>query len=159
MRKILALFAIVATFCSCSKDDEKDEAKEQTFFVNVYEQYTETSSKKFAESCAVFLFKDNGKAIDYKKSPSSVRYDYKLTYTDGSISEKYNYVSPSTTGVNTFKSIPNGKYILWISCSPYAILIKSSSKMITVDSKLNMKTEELIFKGTDFGYQEWNKPW
>lgn len=159
MRKILTLIALIAIFCGCSKDDEKDGPRKQTFFVNVYEQYSASLSKKFAEPSTVFLYKDIGKTINYRESSSSVKIDNKLTYADGTTSEKYNYTSNSVTGVNTFKSIPNGEYILWVTYAPYSFLIKSSSKTITVHSKMNLKTEELIFTGADFGYREWNRPW
>ncbi len=150
---LLLLIALPLIFTSCSKDDEPTE---QTFFVNVYTKYG-NSDKELADKAWLFLFKDNGKTIDYTKTASSIVLDEKITYSDGS-TQSYEY-SKSAPGVFNLEKIPNGNYILLVSYSNYNVGY-CSCKKITVDYNYRGKKEEKTFSldnstGALFNYQEW----
>lgn len=140
MRKILTLIVMLVTLCSCDKDIENHGPKKQTFYVHVY-----NSPQKFAEPSMVFLFKDNGKTLNHQKSAVSVKSENKLTYLDRTTSEKFKFLSPSLTGENTFKSIPSGKYILWVLYTPDGSASRSLYKNIIVDHRFNLNTVEFNF--------------
>ena len=141
----------------CNKDDE---SSQQLFFVNVYIQDSPSLNKALASPSSVFLFEDTGKEVDNTASASSVRNNQVMTFTDGTTSDRCKYSSPSTTGVNTFEDINNGKYIIWVVYVPYGFLAHSSSQKIVVDKNIQAKNIDKIFlnKGT-FGYQAWNEGW
>lgn len=154
MKKLLLPLALVILLGSC-KDNEPTV---QTFFVNVYYKYSKTPSygEKIASPTTVYIFKDNGKAIDTKASSVYFGFDGQLTYTDGTRSELYSYVSDGLTGINTFKDVPNGNYVVWVTYKSSAYTQYFSSKKITVNYDYRSKMETKVFDfDMNSGYQEW----
>lgn len=148
MKKLLLLFtACLLVFSGCKKDEERTE---QTILVHLMSNDGKLITLK-PENTAVFFFEDNGKAIDYTKSKSSID-DGKLTYTDGSMSSKVKIMDIGKA-VYTFENVPNGKYILWTHYFPYSVGVHSS-KQLTVTESSHMTIEKKIFKDNS-GYEEW----
>lgn len=147
------------TFLGCEQDGEGTTT--HTFNVDVYEQTSATSTKRLASPTLVYLFKDNGKEVDKKKSCNSVESSKNITYTDGTTA-KYDYVSSSINGINKFESIPNGSYTIWVWNKTDTWLVNYySSRNILLDKKFKTQTFEKIFHKSDFsyGYEEWNEAW
>lgn len=154
IRKLLLPIVLIVMLVSC-KDNEPNT---QTFFVNVYCKYSKTPSygEKAANPTIVYLFKDNGSAIDTKATSNYFGFDGHLTYTDGTKSELYSYVSDDLTGINTFKDIPNGNYIIWVNYKLNTYVQYLSFKKITVNYNYRSSTETKVFDfDSDAGYQEW----
>ena len=144
-------------FFSCSKDDS---VETHDVMVNVSYEYSETPSygQKIAAPSFTLIFKDDGKTVDDSKSSTSAIYDVKLTFTDGTTSSPL-YVSSDYTGINTFKSIPNGKYIIWSTYKPYTFIAYSTYNKVVITGKDN---EILMFKpcldcNKNLGVQTWNE--
>ena len=162
MKKLLLLL-IIPLFFACGGGDD-DKSDKQTFFVNVFSQYSPTDKEEIASPVLVYLYKDNGKTIDNTKSYNSVFMDQEITYTDGT-TDSYMYISDLENGINTFKNIPNGKYILFVMYLSYNRLkYGASHKNIIVNNDYNMKSEKKVFlyrgiSGGNYGYQDWNAKW
>jgi hypothetical protein len=160
MKRIILSVCLIALL-GCSKNEE---TTEQTFFVNVFTQYSATSDEVIASPSHVYLFEDMGKTIDKDKSYYSVYSDGDLTYTDGTTA-RYQYKSPTTVGINNFENIPNGKYILFVCYVSYGYVDGCSSKSIVVNYDYRATTEKKVFlygKTTsqwNYGYQDWDEQW
>lgn len=160
---ILMLFAFL--FTACSSDDH---SKEETFFVNVYTQYSAEDEEKLANpeshKAYVYLFDDLNKQIDTSKSMSSVYWDDVITYTDGS-TEKYVFKSPTSVAAHILEDIPHGKYTLFVVLTSYNGLVQgASSKSIVINKDYNAKTEKKVFlyrgiENGNYGYQAWDEKW
>ncbi|MCC8188721.1 MAG: hypothetical protein LIP08_14805 [Bacteroides sp.] len=160
---ILMLFAMLLT--ACSSDDN---SKEETFFVNVYTQYSPEDAEELANpeitKSYVYLFDDASKQIDTSKSLSSVYRENLITYTDGS-TEKYLFKSPTSVSAHILEDIPHGKYTLFVVLTSYNGLVQgASSKSIVVNKDYNAKTEKKVFlyRGIlngNYGYQTWDEKW
>jgi hypothetical protein len=161
MKKVLMIAAIAVMIFGCSKEEE---STEQTFFVNVYTQYSESSEEQIASPCHVFLFEDKGKTIDKDESYYSAYRDGVITYTDET-TERYVHKSPTTSGINNFENIPNGKYILFVAYISYGYVAAASHKQIIVNKDYNMTIEKKVFlyrgssSAENYGYQEWDEKW
>lgn len=159
MKKIMILLGIVVfLISSCSKDDEPEE---QTFFVNLSIQHYDGGTIEIADKTNLYLFESLGKNIDKIKSSTSIVYDNAITYTDGTTS-KPKYTSPSNNGVNTFKDIPNGKYILWAIYNNYSSFYSSSKEIVVnYDYRGTMEKKTFLHKEISglMSYQEWDEKW
>lgn len=154
MKKYLYLIILLALFAGCSKED--DEPTEQTFFVNVYYTYSDYPDygDKLAAPSMVMIYEDNGKAIDTERVSLT---DPKLYDTDG-VELQLEEVSSSTSGVNIFENIPNGKYVILAIYQPATLLRYYSYKKITVNYDYRATTETVVFDcSKDYGYQTWKE--
>jgi len=105
------------------------------------------------ESPLVFLFKDIGKELDIEKSKAYFTFDGHLTYTDGTKSEIYSYMGDDLTGINTFKDVPNGNYIIWVNYRFGTYIQYFSSKKITVNYDYRVTMEKKVFDFEIDGYK------
>ena len=162
MKKLLLLL-LFPFFIACSSDDNETSEK-QTFFVNVYSQYSPEDKVEIASPALVYLYEDNGKSIDKDKSYLSVFSSQEITYTDGT-TDSYVYKSDSEIGINTFEEIPHGKYIIFVMYLSYNRLrYGASHKHISVNSDYKAITEKKIFlyrgiSAGNYGYQDWDEKW
>jgi len=151
MKKYISIFFALILFISCSKDDEPIS---QTFFVNAYYTYSDYANygNKIASPSMVMLYQDNDKVIDSTKINS---FDPKLYDINGTeLSLKY--TSTTTTGINTFENIPNGKYVVLVIYYPYTYVRYYSFKKITVNYNYRASTEKILFDcSKNSGYQSW----
>lgn len=149
MKKIttaLATLLLLLLFSGCSKEETP---AEQTFFVNTYYTYSEYPDygEHIASPTMVMLFEDNGNEIDTERISA---FDPTLYDTAGN-ELQLRYTSPTTSGINTFENIPNGRYIILAIYLTY-----HSYKKIQVDYDYRATTEKIVFdKSKGSGYQEW----
>ena len=147
----LAILLLPLIFFGCSKDELPTE---QTFFVNAYYTYSDYSDygEKVASPTMVMLFEDNGNEIDTERV--SV---FDPTLYDISGNElKLRYTSSTTSGINIFENIPNGKYVILAIYSPYTYVNYYSYKKIQVDYDYRTTTEKIVFDcSRNPGYQAW----
>lgn len=156
MKKLLFLFCFMHFILSCEKDDSLNV---HDIIINVSYKYGERPDFKprLATNSIVMIFLDEGKQIDYENT--SLLYDMSITFTDGTKSQKFEYISNNTTGVNTFENVPNGGYILAAVYKPYDFIEYYTIKKVAIskdDSPLLIHDVTLdIDKG--LGYQPWSK--
>ena len=154
MKRLLSIMYVVAIttlLVSCSKGDDPTA---QDFCVNVYYTYSDYSDygERLASPSYVLLFKDNGNNIDESKMSIT---DLQLYDTNGNALDLIR-TSPSTSGVNTFEGVENGKYVILALYSPYTFVKYYSYKKISVDYDYRVTTEKIVFDCTkDSGYQTW----
>lgn len=110
MKKFLLLFATIACaiFVGCDKEDNV-----QNVFVDV------KLEGDLASPTLVMLYKNISSAnLDKDSSVYSLADSQKITLKDGTHPEATINSSPNFTGVNTFKNIPNGKYLIIVYHKP-----------------------------------------
>lgn len=154
MKKIttaLAMLLLPLFFSGCSKEEEP---AEQTFFVNTYYTYSDYPDygEHIASPTMVMLFEDNGNEIDTERISA---FDPTLYDTAGN-ELQLRYTSPTTSGINIFENIPNGKYVILTIFYPYTFVNYYSCKKISVNYDYRATTEKIVFdRSKDSGYQEW----
>lgn len=158
MRKIL-LIAITLLFAISCRKDENNGLNEHTVFVNVSYKYGNSPDfkPKTANNSIVFIFADEGKQIDNEKT--SLLYDKRLTFTDGTHSKIFLFSSNNKTGINIFENVPNGNYIFAAIHKPYEFIQYYSIKKVSIaNTDLEILSHNITFdidKGQ--GFQIWNK--
>lgn len=156
MKKIV-LFLLLLLLCSCNKEDA---LKTHDLMVNVYDGYSDMPSygQVLASPSYTYLFPDNAKAIDTLKSTVSVMDSAVITFVDGTVAKPL-YQSTAGTGINVFRFLPDGHYIVWISYRSSIGGVYSSSKQLSVtENTASLLTLNPLLDCTlSGGYQLWNE--
>lgn len=150
MRKFISICLMAFILVGCSNG--KEEATEQTFFVNAYYTYSEHPDygERIADNTYVGLYESNGNDVGEVNTTSLLIYD---TYGNDLLLK---YASNSSNGINMFENIPNGEYVLLAVYKPYTFIRYYSYKKIIVNENYNYITEKIVFDcSEESGYQPW----
>ncbi|HHT23045.1 MAG TPA: hypothetical protein GXZ87_07010 [Bacteroidales bacterium] len=150
--KKLSLILIVLAMFACKKDEP---ITEHSFFVDIKEKWSANDEPTYVGQMktVTFIFKDNGKEIDYEKTTTNIRTDQKLYFKDGtSLKEEFSSIDP----IMTFENVPDGNYVIWVFFKYSDFFSFQSSTKITVSESTHLKQHVKIFRCYEnFGYQTW----
>lgn len=111
MKKLIFLLAFLPVFLvSCSEDDEPQ--GEQTVMINILWRYKDYGEPRIASPSVVMLYDyETAKNFDKEESVRTMANDVYIVLPDGKkLSPEY--VSSDLSGINTFKNVKNGKYLV-----------------------------------------------